>query len=655
MNPAQSKLGRFLQTRWRPITALLTLAILGYVIYRGSESPYEHHITVLGSVRDFSENVDTLNFHDHEDAFAGPWIHGENGGSHVAWLHKFGGKVRLFVDGVPGPPFDSISGEDIQLSPDEKHLAYTGKIGGKSQVVIDGVAGPLFDEVSYHMNDRYEQQVFDQIDGGDLHTLYYGKTGDQLVIVLDGEIRPKPAGTFKFSPDYKHLAAVNKVGEQFQIILDGKPGPFFDIYYVNQIPLDTDKLVFSPDSQHLAYIVPKVSNGQATGAQVILDGKPGPWFDDVSDIKFTANSQHLLYRISTHTDKEQMAVDGVPGPEYDYVLDDYGSFNTVGAYFAYEGLMNGSMGINNGRVQVVADGVPGPWYDMITWDPHYYRDSRLVYIGLLGGKAQIMVNGQPVPKFDDLDDAILSPDQKRLAYEVRDGAKWKVVLDGVPGPAFDRFGEKELIHESDTSVGNFEPGHIFFSDEGDHLGYVAKSGDKYFAVVDGVPGPPFDLIYGFTDSCWQLGEAKGGFSPDGRHTAYFGKNKQRTAWQSFIKWLGSPFARSSTNDDGGITQLVVDGVVVRDSLEASMTPGSAINNFGFSLDSQHYAFKAQDSGDGPWRVYVDNVSGPAFKQIKIGPLWRKDGQLEYVAVQEKNGSDDELVFVVVSGFSPAKP
>jgi len=647
MNRLKSKLGSLLKTRWRAIAAVFALAGLGYVIHQGSKSPFVHHITVLGPLRNFSEKIDAPEYRDHDDAFADPGTIGENGGSHVTWLHKEGGKVRLVVDGVLGPPFDSIDPMGVQLSPDERHLAYTGKIGDKTQVVIDGQSGPLFDQVVFDGQDR---QVFDQVAGGELHTIYRAKAGDQWVIVLDGQARPQPKNEFQFSPDYKHIAIVNIVNGQYQIILDGKPGPFFDLHYVNQIPVDVDKPKFSPDSQHLAYVVQKRSNGQMTGEQVILDGQPGPWFDYISsDLKFTADSQHLVYTVHKDADKEQMVMDGKLGPEYDVVLWYY-TFSPTGAHFAY-------MGVAGDKQQIVADGVPGPWFDRIIWWPQYGKDGRLAYVGITGGKSQIVLDGQPGPLYDEIGTYAFSPDGKHLAYEACEGANWRVVVDGVQGPAFDRIGEKELAQPTGDGF-ELAPSHVFFSNNSKHVGYVAKSGDKYHVVVDGAAGPPFDLIYGFTDSRWYIdfyGFMREGFfeeeglSPDGRQTAYFGHNNERTAWQSFLMWLGSPFARSSADDDRGITQLVVDGFVVRNSVEGSVTPGSPVDDLVFSPDSQDYAYKAQDAGDGLWRVYVDNVPGPTFKKILVGPLWQKDGPLEYLAVQEK-GTNDEVVRVVVSGL-----
>ena len=69
-----------------------------------------------------------------------------------------------------------------------------------------------------------------------------------------------------------------------------------------------------------------------------------------------------------------------------------------------------------------------------------------------------------------------SPDSKRVAYVAKAGDKWFAVVDGKEGKQYDRIGDPK------------------FSPDSKLVAYVAKAGDKWFAVVDGKEGKQYDSI-----------------------------------------------------------------------------------------------------------------------------------------------------------------
>jgi hypothetical protein len=65
-------------------------------------------------------------------------------GVHVATLSHSGSRMVMIYDGVAGPKFDQILGQDptgvlgIVFSPDGKRYGYCGQVGGEFVVMVDG-------------------------------------------------------------------------------------------------------------------------------------------------------------------------------------------------------------------------------------------------------------------------------------------------------------------------------------------------------------------------------------------------------------------------------------------------------------------------------------------------------------------------------------
>ena len=65
--------------------------------------------------------------------------------------------------------------------------------------------------------------------------------------------------------------------------MDGKEGKKYDGVW---------KPTFSPDSQHLAYVVYKYKGNKYF---MVLDGKEGKEYDQIWGPTFTSDSQHIIY------------------------------------------------------------------------------------------------------------------------------------------------------------------------------------------------------------------------------------------------------------------------------------------------------------------------------------------------------------------------
>jgi hypothetical protein len=183
-------------------------------------------------------------------------------GRHAIWLTRSNDHYQLVLDGIPGPKFDGTYQPPVVLSPDGRHAAYLvkNKDGNHQTVITDGTIGPPFD-----------------------HML---------------------RGTPLFSPDSRHVAYAGVRQGAYQVVLDGKPSPDYEL---------VGHLNFSPDGQRFAYAAQHEKR-----RFVVVDGIPGPLFDDVFPAGFSPDSRHLIY-YATQGKKQRMMVDDHPGTEYDSI------------------------------------------------------------------------------------------------------------------------------------------------------------------------------------------------------------------------------------------------------------------------------------------------------------------------------------------------
>jgi hypothetical protein len=183
-------------------------------------------------------------------------------GRHAIWLMRSNDQFQLVLDGTPGPKFDGTYQPPVVLSPDGRHVAYLvdSKKGDRQSVITDGTVGPPFDHIL--------------------------------------------RGTPLFSPDSRHVAYAGERQGSYQVVLDGKPSPGYEL---------VGHLSFSPDGQRFAYAAQHDKR-----RFMVVDGVPGPLFDDVFPVGFSPDNRHLIY-YATQGKKQRMMVDDHPGAEYDTI------------------------------------------------------------------------------------------------------------------------------------------------------------------------------------------------------------------------------------------------------------------------------------------------------------------------------------------------
>lgn len=217
------------------------------------------------------------------------------------------------------------------------------------------------------------------------------------------------------------------------------------------------------------------------------------------------------------------------------------------------------------------------------------------------GREAVAVDAKPGPAYVRIAKPSLgfSPDGQHIAYVARTGEKQSVVVD----------------HKAIATYDGICTQPMFLSYDGTRMAYVAGKNDKKLVVIAEEEGPPYDAIY-----------TKPVLSPDGSRAAYAAKRagrwffvvdgKERPGYDGVMEGVPvfSPDARrvALVAKRGGKESVVLDGkegppydAVVRSSLL-------------FGPRGSRFAYVARSEGQ--WIVVVDGKEYPAYDGVVKGTL-----------------------------------
>jgi len=265
---------------------------------------------------------------------------------HFAYFAGAWKKFRLIVDGQEQGPESDIAPpvSKLILSPDGKRWAYWSKVGKEWAIVADGsLTDDKLDNqemfassISFNPNKR---PVFSP-DGQ--HLAYPAKRMGRILMVLDGKelLPPKIKGQDRvwnvskplFSPDSGHFAYIT-FSTKCGVIVDGRYGSeFLEFEAIHAGP------IFSPDSRHIAYIGESYERGSRFVVQVIDDQVTYPTAESKIEanaclyLVFSPDSQRLAYVI--RSSKWHLVLDGRQyGPARERIASL--AFSPEGRFLAY--------------------------------------------------------------------------------------------------------------------------------------------------------------------------------------------------------------------------------------------------------------------------------------------------------------------------------
>jgi uncharacterized repeat protein (TIGR03803 family) len=229
---------------------------------------------------------------------------------HLAYLASNGQKSVVVLDGSESDAHQMIDPQSIHFSPDGTRLGFVAQDENVWHAVVDGKTGPahgVIDVKSFQFSP----------DGK--HYRFKTRAGSAWTVVVDdlpAGATPAPSELVT-SDDGRHTATVviqnpEQSSQETHVRLDGKP--------VGQAYAGVDQLQLSPDGRRVAFACAKVDEPGKNLTQVVIDGHGGPGFMRITKILFSPDSRHVAYVGWENSVKQHVVVDGFQGPDYDQVL-----------------------------------------------------------------------------------------------------------------------------------------------------------------------------------------------------------------------------------------------------------------------------------------------------------------------------------------------
>ncbi len=453
-------------------------------------------------------------------------------GNHIAFTDVRRGKECVVADGVPGTLYDSIPRaalteagiqDQIIFSPDSRDVAYVARKGPKYLVVRKGGEGKVYDHINIgaptfspdskrlaYFATRGEKElcVADGVEGRALDSvdsfrpmfspdskrlLYRASRGGKAFVVVDGVEIPEADyhGHPDFGGDGGRSYDVAKVGDKWVVWIDGKPSRPYDGVGNN--------IVFSSDYKRVLYRA-----SDRTGSFLVVDGKESKRHGPISEnsYKFTPGGKVVF--VVRQTAGSFVVIDDVAGEVFDWVSD---------PVFSHDGSSMAFVAEKNLKRFVVHDGKRSQEYaDLGMWPRFAPAGRRLVYSGKLAGE-NLVVDGV-AKSFEAVRTAQFSHDGRRLAVVAREAGIWSLYVDGVKGQTLDSDqvavvfspdskrlacvgprGKGAVLVVDGVTIGEYDDsGFLGFDRNSRHLFMLAKRGDKWFPVVEGVEGKSYDSL-----------------------------------------------------------------------------------------------------------------------------------------------------------------
>jgi hypothetical protein len=336
------------------------------------------------------------------------------------------GQCLVAVDGVEGPRFDSIAGQDdsrsatwrnarnqgLTVSADGKHVAYTAVRGGKSYLVVDGVESGPYAAV-YRL-------VFSP-DGTRFACLTRDETGGKATPLVDGKPQPDLAGeacNLCFSPDGKSFALARGTADtpidEYKILVRGALNATF--------PSHGEPFVFSPDGRHIVS-TPAVDGGDvlAIDGKVVKGQLPG------AAVTFSADGSKVIATFDGRRDVFRLDGTKVETTQGKWISPD--GKRTVGVVNSIEPRIDlGGGAVVNLPEQAFAHsyrfGPDGRFFFHAIRSDRPARPTKVI-------PQTVFLEDKESPDYDQVDAASVSFSDKgeHMAYVARRDGKWLVALD----------------------------------------------------------------------------------------------------------------------------------------------------------------------------------------------------------------------------------
>jgi len=458
------------------------------------------------------------------------------------------------------------------VSPAGGHVAAGKMSGSRFVVALDGVDGPKVDSVMMVL------PAAGVVSPGDPKSAlpgYMAKPINQTPVV--------------FSEDGKQYAYLARVGQEYLVIVDGKEQRRFPVASGQQIRMQFT----GPDAKHF---VMTISN--PTGVfDVWVDGEQKPPHDPNTVMIFNRDGSRYAYVALPDAANRQKRVTVVDGKEVGVAIDD--------PRFTANGKHVITLAQSDKGQAVLVDGVPA--VTAMSIQRVYLAPAGDKFVTVISKPAQggthyvCVADGKEIAATEGTDFPFVafSPNGQRWAARCRtmQGAAvtWLATDDG----------------KKSQEYNGIDDASITFSPDGSRLAYVAGSGSKSFAIIDGKESEGFNY------------NLKVGFSPDGKQAYYGGRQDGATVTRSLViegkvykgdhnfnnesitfspdgsRWgaLGSGLKAGGPTGLQTVENFLLDGKLVE---------GFTVSNFLFANNGSHVVYLAQRKVDNASGLFLDD-------------------------------------------------
>lgn len=427
--------------------------------------------------------------------------------NHLAWVEEAkNGSHTVRLDGTQvGGTYDDV--KNLEFSDDEEHLIWAAKQGSKWRVVVDGE----------DKSKPYGKLTYPTINANGKHFAVGACEQKQCKLVVDGEETGPEFEDISypgFSKDGAHYIYGGKRNKQWILLLDGKQlGPEMRTFHTWQ---------FSPEYSRVA-----VAALFKEGWTWVVDGVPGPAFEVLGEIDFTHDGKHYAYG-GTSSKKAMFGKNKTIGS---LVIDGKVEHTYEGSGFGggWQGAF-ATFSLVTGVRSLRPD-----FYGLS--DPAYLEDGSLVYAARRGDNdVVILFHGEPGPSVEDLvSPIVVTSDGVHIAYLVKRGDQFVQVRDqklanAFPGKRAASFvpyiklaqdGSRlacEIVRggntfkegmtqralrrivvddKADAEFDALDVSQFIFNSGRKHYAYevIGASGDRDVVVVDGMEGKYYDAVF----------------------------------------------------------------------------------------------------------------------------------------------------------------
>lgn len=362
-------------------------------------------------------------------------------GEVIAVKHRLQGGQRVYLNGEDSRSLEEVS--SLILSPNHRHIAYIGRKGEELFVFLDNIAtGPFLQVTNLVFRPETENELF---------FAYQFEKNKWLIRDYFGNTYGEPSpfiDQLTFSPNGQRMVYVTLKNRKFYLRENATQGEGFDLI---------SDVRFSFDSQHLVYLVQKGMQIGITWDHEVLGLAEG-----ILGVTLSPDSRFVAY-IAREKDQQYLCVQKKRLGPYERI--DKPFITTTKPAVIYPVVLQG-------RHHIFINGAPeaGPFEAVVRFGGQ--GDSYAAIVRKGKDEQAVLRDGKLGKLYSTVDQLVWDSSGQNLAYMARRKGAWSGVV----------------WNEIESDQYDFLQ-HLTFSKDGKALLFFARRRDGWYAVLNDTPIP----------------------------------------------------------------------------------------------------------------------------------------------------------------------